>query len=518
MNEDLQPNEIELINAYVDGELAADDRQRFEVQLAERSELRAAVADLESLRRVFEKFPKHVLSDEFAEHVLVAAEHQMLLGEVQEPSPFTIGTPDAGVPSPRLRSWWVVVAVAASVLGLLLIPNWIDKVDIAQAPKPMGEKASEPLAATAQGEASESISGEQSQPGKTVQSAAPQLSDSRTSRSVTEAGARKSINIASDEIVGGTNEADAITSGATRANDQYFSAPIADGDMSMKNARRPSAEVADFRRDQYSALAIARPPAESELLIEVQVPIGNQELARKDSTDSSIGGARLEVGAQQTPDGKEFGDIVEAQPARGSIAESVGRFVAIETSTDQAADILARLEDSGAVLRDHPMTPVLSQQLASEFVAQQSRIAGRELAELTCQKSDQDSADDETTESTLAQTQVENIASAQARLDLSVDTEQAGGQEQIVVRLNQKVPQELKAAWEKTATIPAESNRISNQAITEAMQRAKSRQFGPPRGQRELQSSQLSSELKRRLGETGQPVRLYLWVRELPAN
>lgn len=68
----------ELASAYLDGELAPDDRARFEQQLAERPELRQLVEELRGLRASFEGLPRYRLEPDFAERVLRRAEREML--------------------------------------------------------------------------------------------------------------------------------------------------------------------------------------------------------------------------------------------------------------------------------------------------------------------------------------------------------------------------------------------------------------------------------------------------------
>ncbi|HUY35884.1 MAG TPA: zf-HC2 domain-containing protein [Pirellulales bacterium] len=74
--------EEELLSAYLDGELPADERGRVERLLAEQPESRQWLDELRSLRSTLEGVPRYRLENDFAERVLRAAERTMLSGEV----------------------------------------------------------------------------------------------------------------------------------------------------------------------------------------------------------------------------------------------------------------------------------------------------------------------------------------------------------------------------------------------------------------------------------------------------
>jgi anti-sigma factor RsiW len=69
----------ERISAYLDGELSADEQDRFEERLAENAELRQLVEELRALRGSLDLLPHYRLDPDFAERVLQRAERQMLV-------------------------------------------------------------------------------------------------------------------------------------------------------------------------------------------------------------------------------------------------------------------------------------------------------------------------------------------------------------------------------------------------------------------------------------------------------
>ncbi|HVC97010.1 MAG TPA: zf-HC2 domain-containing protein, partial [Pirellulales bacterium] len=71
----------ELLSAYLDGELPADQRARVERLLAERPESRQLLDELRALRGTLEAVPRYRLEDDFAARVLRAAERAMLSGD-----------------------------------------------------------------------------------------------------------------------------------------------------------------------------------------------------------------------------------------------------------------------------------------------------------------------------------------------------------------------------------------------------------------------------------------------------
>ncbi len=142
MSDKLTPNEHELLNAYVDGELSADEHLRVESQLDQRPELRAAVADLEALRELFQRLPPQTLPGQFVDRVMSSAERTMLLGE----QAMSTGPTKRQSGTFTRSRMWLVTALAASVVALLLIPI-CHEIRLARAPVPARpDSPREPLA------------------------------------------------------------------------------------------------------------------------------------------------------------------------------------------------------------------------------------------------------------------------------------------------------------------------------------------------------------------------------------
>ncbi len=75
MNDDFQD---ELISAYLDDELSAEDRSRVQQRLADDDEARRIVDELRTLRDDIRSLPRHQLESDFARRVLRSAEREML--------------------------------------------------------------------------------------------------------------------------------------------------------------------------------------------------------------------------------------------------------------------------------------------------------------------------------------------------------------------------------------------------------------------------------------------------------
>ncbi len=140
-----EPISEELLSAYVDEELSADERATIEHWLAQSPEARAKVDDFRRLSAVFAELPRTEVPQEFPVKVLQLAERRMLLPEEA-----------AVLPRRILRRWGVAIGVmAATAAGLLLIlqatnrdPNLpvqafaVHKIANAPAPAPGNEIAS----------------------------------------------------------------------------------------------------------------------------------------------------------------------------------------------------------------------------------------------------------------------------------------------------------------------------------------------------------------------------------------
>ncbi len=137
------PFSDELISAYLDGELTAQEQVYVEEQLREHADLRRMCDELRALRATLQAMPVAEPPENLAERILRQAERRMLSDEAamvdspfadaaQAPSP-------AGRPHYALRDWRVGVAVvtalAACVLAMLWLPQMSPQArDVAQAP------------------------------------------------------------------------------------------------------------------------------------------------------------------------------------------------------------------------------------------------------------------------------------------------------------------------------------------------------------------------------------------------
>jgi anti-sigma factor RsiW len=180
----------ELLSAYLDGELTADESARVERLLVERPESRQLLEELRLVRESLQALPRGRLGDDFSQHVLRQAERELLrgpkLGETPTPgdlsgSPIGASHRHMGGPTPergtahgaddpgkppqgpdltlassadspphgfdwqRLRRpvAWASVALAAGLLIMFLSPNQNGRVErqVAKQPAPRGEPA-----------------------------------------------------------------------------------------------------------------------------------------------------------------------------------------------------------------------------------------------------------------------------------------------------------------------------------------------------------------------------------------
>jgi len=139
MNDDRIPHSDfpdELISAYLDGELSADDRARVEEQLMDSVEHRRMFEELKSLRRSLQELPGQSLDDAFAARVLQRAEQELLLPDAtgEAPPQAAKAAPtgkanSAGAAPPRRGepgAWrglvWSVAAMAAAVMFIVFSP------------------------------------------------------------------------------------------------------------------------------------------------------------------------------------------------------------------------------------------------------------------------------------------------------------------------------------------------------------------------------------------------------------
>lgn len=144
------PFSDELLSAYLDGELNAEEQAYVEVQLRERVELRRLCDELRALRATLRAMPVSRPPENFAERVMRQAERQMLTGSPTT-TDLTSGDsePAAGLSVSRFlasRRWriglGVVAGLAACALAMVfLMPPFLSTTErVASAPEPtMGD-------------------------------------------------------------------------------------------------------------------------------------------------------------------------------------------------------------------------------------------------------------------------------------------------------------------------------------------------------------------------------------------
>lgn len=152
------------ISAYLDDEMSAEERSRFEDELARSAELRQVVDELRGLRESLQQLPRHRLGGDFAAQVLRRAERAMLTSSApaesqanQAPAANGDGHADSivvrgGGPGEVVsrfrrgrRPWiWAAAAVAVAVLLMVFTPRGkkhatdIAKNDVLVKPIPEG--------------------------------------------------------------------------------------------------------------------------------------------------------------------------------------------------------------------------------------------------------------------------------------------------------------------------------------------------------------------------------------------
>lgn len=117
----------ELISAYVDGELTAEEQALVERKLRESPEHQQMLNELSALHDSFQSLPSHKLDEGFGQRVLRAAERKMLTGGDNSGTAFTSSAPVADSPTPAgkipedRQNWRLAVGSVAAVAALLLI-------------------------------------------------------------------------------------------------------------------------------------------------------------------------------------------------------------------------------------------------------------------------------------------------------------------------------------------------------------------------------------------------------------
>ncbi len=123
------PFSDELISAYLDGELTAEEQTLVEKQLRGDAELRRMCDELRALRFTLQSLPAADPAEDLADRVLRQAERRMLTGEESvaqsTPTTCTPAVPAISETGPARRHWRLVAGAVASLAALLLLALWL---------------------------------------------------------------------------------------------------------------------------------------------------------------------------------------------------------------------------------------------------------------------------------------------------------------------------------------------------------------------------------------------------------
>ncbi len=137
------PFSDELISAYLDGELTAQEQVYVEEQLREHADLRRMCDELRAAARTLQAMPVAEPPENLAERILRQAERRMLSDEAALVDSSCADPAEAPSPAGRsryaLRDWRVGVAVVATLAACVLAMLWLPQMsqqarDVAQAP------------------------------------------------------------------------------------------------------------------------------------------------------------------------------------------------------------------------------------------------------------------------------------------------------------------------------------------------------------------------------------------------
>jgi hypothetical protein len=198
-----EPRE-ELISAYVDGELSAEERTRVEQWLAESAELRQLADELRALRSSMQALPRHQLDQDLGPAVLRRAERAVLGGGADRPIAGQIQ------PGKSIASWWLRGAgwrrlawpavVAATALAIVIYDRQQQPAERQVAAAPQDElRIGAPAGAAPSPSESENLS----EPGQTTADSLKQATPSEEAapaRAIEAEGLRR---MRTDQAVGG---------------------------------------------------------------------------------------------------------------------------------------------------------------------------------------------------------------------------------------------------------------------------------------------------------------------------
>jgi hypothetical protein len=118
-----RPIHDEMISAYLDGELAADERARVEQAMNNRVELRQLHDELLVLRQALQALPACPMEEDLVERALQAGESRSVADRTGDARALRKEAGDGA--SPRTRRWPVLVAAVASMAAMLSLVLWL---------------------------------------------------------------------------------------------------------------------------------------------------------------------------------------------------------------------------------------------------------------------------------------------------------------------------------------------------------------------------------------------------------
>ncbi len=128
----------ELISAYVDGELTADEQAVVEQAMRDDPDVRRMHDELRTLRFTLQALPRYEPEQDLTERILRQAERTMLGGgdlarpgthdeESAKPVPLAELPPTVAMTSDPWRSWSVAISVIGTLAALVLFVLWLPK-------------------------------------------------------------------------------------------------------------------------------------------------------------------------------------------------------------------------------------------------------------------------------------------------------------------------------------------------------------------------------------------------------
>ena len=135
----------ELISAYLDGELDADERALVERAMAESAEYRQLYEELQVLRAGLQRLPRYKLPADFRQRVLRQAERRLLAPSADIMPSASAAQPAVGPSRRRWRAAALAASLAAAILFALLLVSQLQRTPAPRSgPRPIDDLAGNP--------------------------------------------------------------------------------------------------------------------------------------------------------------------------------------------------------------------------------------------------------------------------------------------------------------------------------------------------------------------------------------